>query len=59
MTPQKLLDQIRAADSVEEVKRLLDQGATFTEASERTRKRWKRKAKQRLSQLGHSGDTCE
>ncbi len=46
-----LLDQIRRATSAAEIDCLLEQGENYEHASERTRKRWRRKARQRKEQL--------
>jgi hypothetical protein len=46
-----LMDRIKAAESPEEIEALLEEGRHYEWASEETRRRWKRKAKQRLEQI--------
>lgn len=46
-----LREQIQAADSAAEVDCLHRQGATYTEASPRTRRRWARTATKRIAKL--------
>jgi hypothetical protein len=48
----QLREQIARAESTEEVNSLLAKGSTFTEVSEKTRRRWNTTAKKRVAFLG-------
>jgi hypothetical protein len=56
---ESLTDRIRAAESPEEIEALLEEGRHYENANNRTRSRWKRKAKQRLQQLAIEGKRTE